>query len=332
MDITRKAWLDWRWQLRNRVRDLRGFSRALGIDPGELDACRRAARAPRFAVTPYYLSLIDPDDPADPLRRQCLPDPAELAPSTGEARDPLGEGSHSPVPGLIHRYSDRCLVLATNVCAAYCRHCNRRRMWRAPEAALSAKHLRRVLDYVSAHGEIREVILSGGDPLTLGDGALGRLLRAFRAVPHVEVIRIGSRAPVVMPMRITRDFCQTVRPFRPLWFVTQFNHPREITPESARACERLQEAGIPVMNQSVLLRGVNDDFDAMLGLVHGLQRISVRPYYLFQCEPVKGTAHFRVDILKGMDIAERLRTSTAGLCLPRYVIDLPGRQGKLPLQ
>ncbi len=329
--IPKKDWIDWHWQMRNLIRTLPQLTRVLGIPPAATAGLRAVAGRHPLRITPYYASLIDPEDGGDPLKRQCFPDAREREVLPGDADDPLGEEDRSPVPGLIHRYPDRCLILVTNRCAIRCRHCNRRRLWAGSALPPSRARARRWAQYVESDRNIREVILSGGDPLTLEDGVIEGLLRSFRSIPHVEVLRIGSRTPVVMPMRVTGALCRMLRRYRPLWFMTQFNHPREITPESSEACGRLLEAGLPVSNQSVLLRGVNDSFETMRDLVHGLQRISVRPYYLFQCEPVKGTAHLRADIHRGVEIVEKLWATTAGICLPRYVIDRPGSPGKVPL-
>jgi lysine 2,3-aminomutase len=285
-----------------------------------------------LAVTPYYLSLIDPDDPEDPLRRQCFPDGREIDPRSGGEEDPLDEQGAMPVPGLIHRYPDRCLAIATGNCAVYCRHCNRKRLWRDRATAATRPALQRMVDYVAQTPQIREVIVSGGDPLLLPDALLDWLLGALRAVPHVEVLRIGSRVPVTLPMRVTDGLCALLKRHRPLWFNTQFNHGREITPEATRACERLLTSGIPVSNQSVLLKGVNDGYGAMYDLLTGLERISVRPYYLFQCDPVRGTGHLKTEVWAGIGIMERLWRTVSGLCLPRYVLDCPGGRGKIPLQ
>jgi len=322
---------DWRWQLAARFRTLDEIPPFIALDRNETEALKAVLAAYPLAVTPYYASLIEADSPADPIRRQCIPDIREIQEDPQVSEDPLGEGDHSPVPGLIHRYSDRCLVLVTNVCPVLCRHCNRKRLWRRRARVLTAARLRQITSYIAARSGIREVILSGGDPLTLPDESLARLLHAFQEIPHVEVIRIGSRAPVTLPMRVTEDLCNLLRRFRPLWFNTQFNHPRELTPEAAQACERLVSVGIPVSNQSVLLKGVNDDIETMRDLLYGLQRLSVRPYYLFHPEPVKGTGHFRVEIEKGVRMMERLRREISGLCLPRYVLDTPGALGKIPI-
>jgi lysine 2,3-aminomutase len=288
-------------------------------------------RTYRAAATPYYFSLLDADNPFDPIRLQCVPDVREIT-SAGGVEDPLEEQAHSPVPGLIQRFRDRCLVIVTNRCAVYCRHCNRKRLWHEREKLLTSKELAAVARCIEKRPALREVILSGGDPLTLSDGRLERILSRLRAIQHVEILRIGSRMPVVLPMRITERLCGMLRKYRPIWFLTQFNHPREITREATEACDRLLSAGIPVLNQSVLLKGVNDDFRTMQELLCGLERISVKPYYLFHCDPVQGTDHFRVEIWEGMRIMEKLWKTTSGLCLPRYVADMPGPRGKVPLQ
>jgi lysine 2,3-aminomutase len=326
-----KPWDDWRWQLRNRRRTADEITETLDLSRKERLALGEVVKSYRSAATPYYFSLMDAGDPLDPIRRQCVPDTREIT-SEGGVEDPLEERAHSPVPGLIHRFRDRCLVIATNRCAVYCRHCNRKRLWHEREKILAPHELTAMAGYIEKRPAIREVILSGGDPLTLSDGRLEHILARLHAIEHVEVLRIGSRMPVVLPMRITERLCAILRRYRPLWFLTQFNHPREITPEAAAACRRLLEAGIPVLNQSVLLKGINDDFRIMRQLLYGLERICVKPYYLFQCEPVKGADHFRVDIWDGMRMMEKLWKTTSGLCLPRYVADMPGTKGKVPLQ
>lgn len=331
-DVSTKEWNNWKWQFKNRIHTLPQLAGVLGVPVEDIEKYRRVIKTYPFSVTPYYLSLIDLTDENDPIRLQCLPDTGEIDFSLGGVDDPLEEERDMPVPGLVHRYPDRCLTMVTNVCATYCRHCNRKRMWGKPEAKPSKENLQRMIDYVSRTGKIREVIVSGGDPLTVNPETLDWFLGSLKSIPHVEVLRIGSRIPIVMPMRITPDLCAMLRGHRPLWFVTQFNHPKEITPEAAKACEMLLEAGIPVLNQSVLLRGVNDSCEAMRDLLYGLQRISVKPYYLFQCEPVKGTDHFRVSIRKGMEVMEKLWRNTSGICVPGYVVDLPGGKGKVPLQ
>jgi len=292
---------------------------------------RSVVSAYPMAVTPYYLSLINENDERDPLARQCLPDIREVTSAADCAVDPLNEDGCMPIPKLIHRYPDRALAMITGTCATYCRHCNRKRFWKTPERISLKDRLAKMVRYVADSPAIREVILSGGDPLTYDDEKLEMILASFAAIPHVEVLRIGSRIPAVMPMRITKDLCRLLKRYRPLWFNTQFNHPSEITDDSSRACQMLLEAGIPVSNQSVLLKNVNDSPAVMQRLLNGLQKISVRPYYIFHCEPVRGCTHFRTDIQTGLAMMDELRRNCSGLALPQYVADLPGEAGKLPL-
>jgi len=330
--VSAAQWSDWRWQYRNRVRSLEKFASAINAPVESFTAGEAVAETYPLAVTPYFLSLIDATEDADPLRRQCVPDFQELDLALGEDDDPLGEQRAMPVPGLVHRYPDRALMIVTHACAVYCRHCNRKRIWCDQRPRSVKARLLRMIDHIERTPSLREVILSGGDPLLLSDGILDWLLGVLRAISHVEVLRIGSRAPVTLPMRVTSELASMLKRHRPLWFNTQFNHVREITPESTRACERLLMAGIPVSNQSVLLKGINDNYETMRELLVGLERISVRPYYLFQCDPVRGVNHFSVDIDKGMEIMEKLRLNISGLALPRYVQDCPGGRGKIPLQ
>lgn len=325
-----KFWHDWRWQMKNRISTLPQLANLLG--PGKIIPYAAVIATYPLAVTPYYLSLIaDCRNQADPIRRQCLPDLQEMEDPPDMSADPLDEESHMPVDGLVHRYQDRCLILSTKNCAVYCRHCNRKRLWLADSCEITPQRLAAMTEYITARKDIREIILSGGDPLTLGDDKLDWLLGAFCAIPQVEVLRIGTRIPVVMPMRVTKTLCAILKKHRPLWLNTQFNHPIEITSDARRACEMILEAGVPVSNQSVLIRGVNDSFEIMRDLLHGLQRASVRPYYLFQADRVAGTAPFHADQATGIEIMERLRQTTCGLCLPRYVVDMPGKAGKAPL-
>ena len=328
---SRQDWLDWRWQLKNRATSIAGLMKILDSPLPEAERLREVLIIYPMAVTPYYLSLINFDDQNDPLARQCIPDLREISPAPQCPADPLHEDDNMPAPKVLHRYPDRVLALVTKSCATYCRHCNRKRHWKTREASSLASRLKKIVRYVAGSPQVREVILSGGDPLTYDDETLEMILKAFAAIPHVEVLRIGSRMPVVLPMRITKNLCRILKSYRPLWFNTQFNHPSEITPESARACDMLQEAGIPVSNQSVLLKGVNDSPDAMKRLLYGLQKISVRPYYLFHGEPVKGCAHFRTEVKSGLALMEGLRRQCSGLAMPQYVADLPGRAGKVPL-
>jgi len=329
--VSSKEWHDWEWQYRNRIRTIRQLAAVLKKTPAALKKYGMVAKAYPFSVTPYYLSLMNVGDKDDPLLRQSFPDEREINFSLGGVEDPLEEERDMPVSGLVHRYRDRCLAIVTNMCATYCRHCNRKRKWREGGNAGNKGYLAHMVDYVAKTKHIREVIVSGGDPLTVEDGTLDWFLGSLRSIPHVEVLRIGSRMPVVMPMKITRKLCNMLRKHRPLWFNTQFNHPNEITTEAARACEMILEAGIPISNQSVLLRGINDDYETLRDLFYGLQQISVRPYYLFQCDPVKGTDHFRSDVQSGIKIMEKIWRNISGLCVPQYVCDIPGGKGKYPL-
>ena len=330
-NATLKDWRDWRWQFKNRVTKINQLKEILGEATFTAEKLNKAAAFYPLAITPYYLSLIQKDNQNDPIRTQCVPDIQELNFSKRVLADPLKEDTHMPVPKLVHRYPDRCLAIVTEICATNCRHCNRKRFWStSPRLSLKTR-LEKMIRYISAKPKIREVIISGGDPLTLDDRTLEFLLASFKAIPHVEVLRIGTRIPVVLPMRITRDLCRMLKKYRPLWLNTQFNHPQEITSESTRACLMLQEAGIPVSNQSVLLKGVNDNSDVMRNLLYGLQNISVRPYYLFHCDPVKGCEHFRTDIDSGMKMMEEIWRQCSGLSLPQYVLDVPGKTAKIPL-
>jgi lysine 2,3-aminomutase len=328
-NATTMQWRDWRWQFANRLRDLDTLTELLKVPLHELHVYEELTARYPYAITPYYFSMIDWLDPKDPIKRQCIPDRREILFSLpGSGEDPLAERTHMPVPGLIHRYPDRVLAMVTGTCATYCRHCNRKRTWRRPEAVGSSPGLERMLDYVKGNSRIREVILSGGDPLVMDLRILDAFLGALRSIQHVEVLRIGTRVPVVLPMRVNDNLCQVLARHRPLWINTHFNHPREITTEAASACDRLLKAGIPVSNQTVLLKGVNDTADIILSLCHGLQRIMVRPYYLFHCDAVCGTDHFRTDIRKGVEIIEALWGQTGGLCVPSFVVDLPSGGGK----
>jgi lysine 2,3-aminomutase len=295
-----------------------------------VDAAPLAAVARRYPmrITPYYLGLIR--EPGDPIWRQCVPDPRELADATGLA-DPLNEENLSPVPGVVHRYPDRVLLLVSGACAVYCRFCTRKRQVGCTGMQRSRADLAAGIDYIAGNRQVRDVILSGGDPLLLSDEALGDLLERLRRIPHVEIIRLGSRVPVTLPERITENLCALLRGFHPLYLNTHFNHPREITPQSAGACRRLADAGVPLGNQTVLLKGVNDEPAVMVELMKGLLKIRVRPYYLHHMDLVQGAGHFRTRVEKGVEIIQALRGPTSGLAVPHYVIDLPGGKGKVPV-
>lgn len=328
-----RDWDDWRWQLRHRVRDLAGLTRLLRLSDAERSALGPQARGLPLAITPYYASLLDPEDPTQPLRRTLVPTEAEFRHGPGEAADPLGEASQSPVPGLVHRYPDRALFLVTDGCAAYCRYCTRSRLVGQVAGRQSGipAQWEAALARIRATPAIRDVLLSGGDPLTLSDRRLDWLLEQLRAIPHVEIIRLGSKVPAVLPQRITPGLARLLRRHRPLWASLHFTHPDELTPETARACDRLLSAGIPLGSQTVLLAGINDRLEVMRPLMQGLLRIGVRPYYLYQCDPILGSAHFRTPVRRGLEILAGLQGHTSGYAVPHYVIDAPGGGGKIPL-
>ena len=323
-----ESWSDWRWHLLNRITTVGRLAEILPLTDEERAGIERAAERFPFAVTPYYADLIDPDDPACPIRRQVIPSADELADPAGMP-DPLNEDEQSPVPGVVRIYPDRVALLLSETCSSFCRFCYRKRLFDPATPPLDPERLAGALDWLRRHGEIRDVLVTGGDPLMLDDEVLGRVLAELRAVESVEIIRIGTRMPVVLPQRITPELCSLLERFHPLWLNTHFNHPRELTPEAAAACDRLLRAGIPVGNQSVLLRGVNDDVETMRRLVHGLVKMRVRPYYLFQCHLVEGTGHFRTDVEDGVRITAGLRGHTSGLANPLFIVDTP--HGKVPL-
>jgi len=326
-------WNDWRWQNRNRIRTLESLERIVRLTADERAAIERHSGPLPVGLTPYYASLLDRDDSSQPLRRTVVPTLGEYETTPGEADDPLGEDGHSPVPGLVHRYPDRVLFLVTGFCSTYCRYCTRSRLVGASgEKSLKKSDLERALAYIEATPTIRDVLISGGDPLSLDDERLEWLLTRLRAIRHVEFVRIGSKQPVVLPQRITPAFARMLRRFHPLWMSIHFTHPDELTPEVEEACGRLADAGIPLGSQTVLLRGVNDNVETMKTLVQGLLRIRVRPYYLYQCDPITGSAHFRTPVSTGLDIIRGLRGHTTGYAVPTYVVDAPGGGGKIPLQ
>lgn len=323
--VDETLWNDWHWQLRQRIVTLRDLTRHLPLDAAEQAAAERASERFRFALTPYSLALIDPDDPACPLRLQLVPSAAELDDPEGSP-DPLCELNHSPVPDLIHVYPDRVALCITDVCQAYCRHCFRKRRTkeRPPADAFA-----RAIAYISAHPEIRDVLVTGGDPLMFSDAKLLARLRALRAIPHVEILRLGTRAPALLPMRVTPELVKGLGELHPLYINMQFNHPRELTSEVLAALARLANAGFPLGNQSVLLKGINDSLPVMRELLHKLLRARVRPYYIFHPQLVEGTRHLRVPLETGLDIHEGLEGFTSGLAVPLYILDTP--YGKVPL-
>jgi lysine 2,3-aminomutase len=324
-------WQDWTWQLKNRLTTTEQLERHMTLTAAEKAGCEHANQKLALAITPYFFNLIDRDDPDCPIRRQVIPRADEMVVSEEERLDSLGEDAHSPVPGLVHRYPDRVLFLVTDRCASYCRYCTRSRLVSNAQDYNFHPEFEQGLRYIEAHPEVRDVLLSGGDPLLLSDRKIEHLLSRLRAIPHVEFIRIGSRIPVFLPQRITPELCEVFRRHGPVWMSIHVNHPRECTAELRRACERLSFAGVPLGNQSVLLRGVNDDAEVMKALVHRLLRMRVRPYYLYQMDLITGGSHFKVDVRKGIEIIRALRGHTTGYAVPQYVIDAPGGGGKVPI-
>jgi lysine 2,3-aminomutase len=331
-NIGDKDWNDWRWQARNRIRTLGQLEQMLVLSDEERAAALQAGAMLPFSITPYYMSLVSRDDPQQPLRRTVVPTAFELRRSEGEADDPLGEEHDTQVPGLVHRYPDRALLLALDTCTSYCRYCTRSRVVGHGEIVPSPERLEKAFEYIRQTPTIRDVLLSGGDPLFLSEQRLDWILTQLRAIPHVEFIRMGTKMPAVLPQRITRDLCRVLRKHHPLWMSLHFIHPDECTPETVQACTRLADAGIPLGSQTVLLKGVNDNVETMTELMHRLLKMRVRPYYLYQCDPITGSAHFRTSVAKGLEIIEGMRGHTTGYAVPTYVIDAPGGGGKIPLQ
>jgi len=327
--ISDEDWKDWKWQVKNRITTLEELKKYIKLTKEEDDP--RILQEYRMAITPYYLSLIDPDDPYDPVRKQAIPTNLELVRYTGDLEDPLSEDVDSPVEGLTHRYPDRVLLLVSETCSMYCRHCTRRRFAGHHDMAPPQSQIDACIEYIKDTPTIRDVLLSGGDALLVSDKKLEDILKRLKEISHVEIIRIGSRAPVTNPFRITPELCEMLKKYQPIWFNTHFNHSNEITEDSTRACEMLADAGIPLGNQSVLLRGVNDCIHVMKKLVQDLVKIRVRPYYLYQCDLSIGLGHFRTSVAQGIEIIEGLRGHTSGLCVPTFVVDAPGGGGKIPV-
>ena len=330
-DVTDEQWTDWHWQVRHRLTTVEDLDQVLHLTDEQRADLERCMGKFRVAVTPYYASLMDPDDPSCPVRQQGVPTPAELTVGAADIKDSLGEAIDSPTTLITHRDPDRVLFITTEMCSMYCRHCTRRRIVGEHEGAVSNEDFENAFTYIRRNPEVRDVLLSGGDPLTLSDDRLEWLLKEVTAIPHVEIVRIGSRMPVVCPQRITPELCAMLKKYHPLYLNTHFNHPKEITPESTRACAMLADAGIPLGNQSVLMKGVNDCAKVMKRLVHGLVQIRVKPYYCYQCDLAEGTGHFRTSVAKGLEIYESLRGHTTGFAVPVYIIDAIGGGGKTPV-
>jgi lysine 2,3-aminomutase len=329
-DVPDARWDDWRWQLSNRVNDLETFAQILELTENE----REGLGAPdkfRVDITPYFISLIDPADTDDPIRRQVMPLGDEQQAFTAMMEDSLREDQHSPVPGLVHRYPDRVLMLVTTQCASYCRYCTRSRIVGDATQNFNTRDFDAQLDYLRRTPQVRDVLLSGGDPLTMAPKLLERVLRGLREIPHIEIIRLGTRVPVFMPQRVDDELCAMLEQYHPVWMNLHFNHPNEITPEVSRAVDQLSRTGMPIGNQSVLLAGVNDCVHIQRDLVHKLVENRIRPYYLYQCDLVEGAGHFRTPVGKGLEIIEGLRGHTSGYAVPTYVVDAPGGGGKIPV-
>jgi lysine 2,3-aminomutase len=329
-DVPDERWNDWRWQMSNRVNTVEEIGRVLNLTDDERGGLSATDKL-RVDITPYFLSLIDPDDPDDPIRKQVIPTDCEQEAFTAMMEDSLAEDRHSPVPGLVHRYPDRVLMLVTTQCASYCRYCTRSRIVGDATQNFNRHDVEAQLDYLRRTPQVRDVLLSGGDALTLAPRLLESIIRSLREIPHIEIIRIGSRVPAFLPQRIDDELCEMLAKYHPIWMNLHFNHPNELTPEVARACDKLTRAGIPLGNQSVLLAGVNDCIHIMRALVHKLVEFRIRPYYIYQCDLVEGSGHFRTPIGKGIEIMEGLRGHTSGYAVPTYVVDAPGGGGKIPV-
>ncbi len=330
-NVSDAEWNDWHWQVKNRIETLEDLKKYIELTPDEEEGVKACLGTLRMAITPYYLSLIQPGDPKDPVRLQAIPTAKELHQADADLLDPLHEDEDSPAPGLTHRYPDRCLLLITDQCSMYCRHCTRRRFAGQHDAGMPVDQVDQAIEYIRNTPQIRDVLLSGGDALLVSDERLEYIIAKLREIPHVQIVRIGSRTPVVLPQRITPELCNMLKKYHPIWLNTHFNHPNEITEEAAAACARLADAGIPLGNQSVLLAGINDCVFTMKKLVNDLVRIRVRPYYIYQCDLSMGLEHFRTPVSKGIEIIEGLRGHTSGFCVPTFVVDAPGGGGKTPV-
>ncbi|NLY72017.1 MAG: lysine 2,3-aminomutase [Clostridiales bacterium] len=329
--VTEEQWYDWKWQVSNRITTVEKLKEIINLSPEEEENIKEVVKNFRMGITPYYASLMDPDDPKCPVRKQAVPVIYETYRSEADMLDPLHEDEDSPTPGLTHRYPDRVLFLITDQCSMYCRHCTRRRLAGEKDAARSIDDINKCIEYIRNTPVVRDVLLSGGDCLLVNDKVLEYVISELRKIPHVEIVRLGTRTPVVMPMRITDDLVNMLKKYHPIWLNTHFNHPKEMTPDAMEALRKLADAGIPLGNQSVLLRGVNDCPHIMRELVHELVKNRVRPYYIYQCDLSYGIEHFRTKVAKGIEIIEALRGHTSGFAVPTFVVDAPGGGGKTPV-
>jgi len=330
-DVNPLDWEDWHWQLKNRIRAKEELEQVIKLTSQEEAGIKKASGRLSMSITPYWAALIDPDDPACPLRRQSVPVIDETIVSPHEMLDPCAEDRDSPAPHLVHRYPDRVLLLATDHCAMYCRHCTRRRLVGDHAEDNSEGRFDAAVDYIKSNRKIRDVLISGGDPFILEDESIEELLKKIRSISHVELLRIGTRTPVTLPQRITEKLVKMLQKYSPIWVSIHFNHPKEITRRCKTACDMLSDSGIPLGSQTVLLKGINDRPYIMKKLMHELLQIRVRPYYIYQCDPVRGTQHFRTPVATGINIMEKLRGHTSGYAIPTYVIDGPGGGGKIPV-
>jgi lysine 2,3-aminomutase len=330
-DVPLEQWETYRWQMANRIQTVEQLRQVIKLTPSEENAVTRKSGRFIMGIPPYWASLMDPEDAMCPIRRQAVPVEDEYRLSPNDMIDPLGEDSHMPVPGLVHRYPDRVLLLVVEVCSMYCRFCTRSRVVGTTAGYSRPANIDQAIDYIRAHRKIRDVLISGGDPLTLSDERLDDVLTKLKAIPHVEFVRIGTRNPVTLPYRVTESLCSVLKKHKPVWMSLHFNHPKEVTPPVRKACGMLADSGVPLGSQSVLLKGINDRPAIMKKLFHELLKTRVRPYYIYQCDPVKGTAHFRTSVGTGVQIIEKLRGHTTGYAVPTFVVDGPGGGGKIPL-
>ncbi|WP_026893558.1 lysine 2,3-aminomutase [Clostridiisalibacter paucivorans] len=330
-DVTEEQWNDWQWQVKNRIVDVEQLKEIINITAQEEKDIAEVLKKFRMGITPYYAAHMDKSDPNCPIRMQAVPTIAETHIGSSDMEDPLHEDTDSPVPGLTHRYPDRVLLLITDQCSMYCRHCTRRRFAGQKDSGAPKDRVDAAIEYIRNTPQVRDVLLSGGDCLLVSDERLEYIIKKLREIPHVEIVRLGSRTPVVMPQRITDNLVNMLKKYHPVWLNTHFNHPKEITPEAKAAIAKLADAGIPLGNQSVLLRGVNDSVQTMKKLVQELVMIRVRPYYIYQCDLSMGIEHFRTKVSKGIEIMEGLRGHTSGYAVPTFVVDAPGGGGKTPV-
>lgn len=330
-EVKQEEWDDWKWQIRNRITTIEELKQVINLTADEEEGIKEALKNLRMAITPYYATLMDPDDPNCPIRKQAVPISMELQETNCDMEDPLHEEADSPVPGITHRYPDRVLLLVTDQCSMYCRHCTRRRMAGSTDKALPTSQIDEAIEYIRRTPVVRDVLISGGDSLLISDEMIEHILKELRGIEHVEIIRFGSRTPVVLPQRITPELVEIIKKYHPVWLNTHFNHSKEITEEAKQACNLMANAGIPLGNQTVLLKGVNDCPYIIKKLVHNLVKMRVRPYYIYQCDLSQGIEHFRTSVAKGIEIIELLRGHTSGYAVPTFVVDAPGGGGKIPV-